>query len=125
MLLYTLQVTPSNAFDIYPVIVTQISGTGFRFTMAARFSGLMWCSVVREIGFGEPSMKLQDVKAGVGAGTCFLAEIPLIGGSTLQEIEIVNCGLVQLVRYSGISRMRFIHYSNQIPCSSNMLLCCF
>ena len=25
----------------------------------------------------------------------------------------------------GISRIRFIHFSNQIPCSSNVVLCCF
>ena len=26
---------------------------------------------------------------------------------------------------SGISRLRFVDFSNQLPCSSNVLLCCF
>ena len=33
--------------------------------------------------------------------------------------------LSSLVSLSGVSRIRFIHYSNQIPCSSIVLLLCW
>ena len=44
---------------------------------------------------------------------------PPFFGATVLELDR------EVLPISGISRERFIHYSNQIPCSSKVCLCCF
>eukprot|EP00931_Biecheleriopsis_adriatica_P049660 TRINITY_DN28729_c0_g1_i1.p1 TRINITY_DN28729_c0_g1~~TRINITY_DN28729_c0_g1_i1.p1 ORF type:complete len:8011 (-),score=1403.57 TRINITY_DN28729_c0_g1_i1:177-21446(-) len=93
------QVTPSNAFETYPVIVSEITGLGLTFQMSSRFAGRYW-SIIQSGSAQSAVEVVKDGSSALGTSECSKAGLDLLGSGSIQEVTLTSCGLMQNTEYS-------------------------